>query len=123
MDLPLPPVITPEQLQMELAFVAATPGATPPLIIDVRRSAAWQNATDMIGTFWRRDPELLASWSGDLPSGRTIVVYCVHGHEVSQNVARGLCAAGLSARFLDHGIEGWRAAGGSMQARTALEAD
>jgi Fe-Mn family superoxide dismutase len=40
-----------------------------------------------------------------------VVVYCVHGHEVSRSTAMQLRAAGLRARFLRGGIEGWQAAG------------
>ena len=41
-----------------------------------------------------RPPEQVASWSRDLPAGRPIVVTCVHGHEVSQNVAKALNQVG-----------------------------
>ena len=36
-------------------------------------------------------------------------MYCVHGHEVSQNAAKA-----LGARFLEGGIEAWREAGGEL---------
>jgi len=38
---------------------------------------------------------------------RPIVVYCVHGNEVSQEVAAALIAAGIDAVCLDGGIVGW----------------
>jgi hypothetical protein len=38
-------------------------------------------------------------------------VYCVHGHQVSQGVARALRAQGRAAHFLVGGIEAWRAQG------------
>ena len=37
------------------------------------------------------------------PRGASVVVYCVHGHEVSQNAAKA-----LGARYLEGGIEAWR---------------
>jgi hypothetical protein len=37
-----------------------------------------------------------------------VVAYCVHGHEVSQNAAAALAAAGLTAHWLDGGITAWR---------------
>jgi hypothetical protein len=40
-------------------------------------------------------------------------VYCVHGHEVSQDAAASLNAAGFDARYLQGGIAGWRAHGGA----------
>jgi hypothetical protein len=42
-------------------------------------------------------------------------VYCVHGHEVSQNAAKALRDAGFNACFLDGGIEeGWKGNGGAV---------
>ncbi len=69
----------------------------PPLVIDVRKAPAFLAAPDMIRGALRRDPQAL----GDLP-GEDVVVYCVHGHEVSQNAARA-----LGARYLEGGIEHW----------------
>ena len=62
-------------------------GSAPPLIIDVRRRPAFSAATDMIAGALRRDPEAASQWARALPAGSTAVVYCVHGHEVSQGVA------------------------------------
>src|SRR5205814_10684183 len=43
------------------------------------------------------------------------VVYCVHGHEVSQNAARALAQSGIPARYLEGGIEeGWKAKGAPL---------
>jgi len=36
-----------------------------------------------------------------------VVVYCVHGHEVSQGVTRALRTAGVDAAYLEGGIAGW----------------
>ena len=72
-------------------------GATPPLVVDVRRKPAFLAAPDMIRGALRRDPEALGSLPGD-----NVVVYCVHGHEVSQNAAKA-----LGARYLEGGIEHW----------------
>jgi carboxylate-amine ligase len=40
-----------------------------------------------------------------------VLVYCVHGHAVSRGVLLQLRAAGIDARFLRGGIEGWQASG------------
>jgi hypothetical protein len=56
-----------------------------------------------------------ADWSRTLPRARNVVVYCVHGHEVSQNAAKALRDAGFNAHFLDGGIEeGWIGNGGAV---------
>src|SRR5262245_45558652 len=84
----------------------------PPLVIDVRRQATFLAASDLIRGALRRDPEQVERWKGGLPAGRAVIVYCVHGHEVSQGVARA-----LGCRYLEGGIEAWRAAGGELASR------
>jgi len=70
----------------------------PSLVIDVRRHDTFQGATDMIeGALWR-DPERVAEWACELPRASDVVVYCVHGHEVSQGVAKALRESGRTAR-------------------------
>lgn len=101
--------ISPKELKIELA------GVQPPLVIDVRRTPAFLGANDMIAGALRRDPATVANWSRALPRARDVVVYCVHGHEVSQNAAKALRDAGLGARFLEGGIEeGWIGNGGAL---------
>jgi rhodanese-related sulfurtransferase len=100
--------ISPRQLQAQHGRAAA------PLLIDVRRQPAFDADAEMIaGATWR-DPFAIADWTKFLPRHRDIVVYCVHGHEVSKNAAAALVAAGLAARYLDGGIEQWRAGGGML---------
>jgi rhodanese-related sulfurtransferase len=72
-------------------------GENPPLVVDVRRKPAFRAASHMIHGALRRDPEKLGALPGD-----NVVVYCVHGHEVSQGAARA-----LGARYLEGGIEAW----------------
>jgi rhodanese-related sulfurtransferase len=87
----------------------------PPLVIDVRRAPAFTAATDMIAGALRRDPEAVGAWAKSLPSASTVVVYCVHGHEVSQGVAQALNTTGIKASYLEGGIEeGWKARGGEL---------
>jgi len=89
----------------------------PPLVIDVRKRERFREAADLIrGAVWR-DPLLVADWSKTLARTAKIVVYCVHGHEVSQGAAKALREAGMDARFLEGGIEGWRESGGELAAR------
>ncbi len=92
----------------------------PPLIIDVRRPTVFQSASDMIeGALWR-DPERVSEWAGELPRASRVVVYCVHGHEVSQGVAKILGERGIEARYLQGGIEeGWKTAGGPLDRKPA----
>jgi hypothetical protein len=71
----------------------------------------------MIAGALRRDPEQVAQWANSLPGGRKVLVYCVHGHEVSQNVAKALKASGLDADFLEGGIEAWKSKAGALDAK------
>ena len=98
--------------------LSAIRGDRPPLIIDVRRRPAFQAATGMIaGALWR-DPERVADWAGELPRASRVVAYCVHGQEVSQGVAKALAGRGLSAQYLEGGIEeGWKAEGSALDAK------
>ena len=77
----------------------------PPLVIDVRRNPRFQESGYLIKGALRRDPDAVEQWKNALP-GSEVVVYCVHGHEVSQNAAKA-----LGARYLEGGVEAWREAG------------
>jgi superoxide dismutase, Fe-Mn family len=81
------------------------------LLLDVRRAGVFEQARSMIpGARWC-DPAAVATWVADLPAGREVLVYCVYGHEVSRATAMRLRAAGLNARYLRGGIDGWQATG------------
>ena len=95
--------ITPAALRQSLA------SSRPPLVIDVRRNARFREAGSLLRGALRRDPDKIESWKATLPKGAEVVVYCVHGHEVSQNAAKA-----LGAKYLEGGIEAWRAMGGEL---------
>jgi rhodanese-related sulfurtransferase len=81
--------------------------AVAPVVIDVRRSAVFAADNRMIVGAIRRNSDEVKDWRQDLPPGRAVVVYCVHGQEASRGAASALIAAGLDARYLEHGIAGW----------------
>jgi Fe-Mn family superoxide dismutase len=92
-------------------FAATQDEVEQTLLLDVRRAAVHQQSTSMIpGARWC-DPAAVDRWAGDLPAGRSVVVYCVYGHEVGRATALRLRAAGFDARYLQGGIDGWKAAG------------
>lgn len=95
----------------------ALASATPPLVIDVRRREAFLKDTKTIAGSLRRDPDRVESWAQELPGAERIVVSCVHGHEVSQGVARALGAGGRDACFLEGGFADWQAAGGACDSK------
>ena len=97
--------INPESLKIELAGKH---------IIDVRRKNDLDASTEQVpGATWH-DPEQLAQWADSLPKNQHIVLYCVRGGSVSNSVVDALQAKGLKARFIEGGIEGWKAAGGQV---------
>lgn len=90
------------------------------LVIDVRRAGVFDKASTVIpGARWR-DPAAVNAWAAELPTDRDVVVYCVYGHEVGRSTALRLRAAGLNARYLQGGIDGWQAAGRPTQAKETL---
>ena len=86
----------------------------PPLVIDVRKKSTFLGAPDLIRGALRRDPQHVAEWKKTRPGEADVVVYCVHGHEVSQGAAKA-----LGARYLEGGIEAWRASGGELFGKPA----
>jgi rhodanese-related sulfurtransferase len=81
----------------------------PPLVIDVRKQDRFLESPYLLRGALRRDPAQVVSWKNTLPKAASIVVYCMHGHEVSQSVA-----AALNARYLEGGFEAWREADGEL---------
>jgi Fe-Mn family superoxide dismutase len=109
----------PSLLPETLMGLLKTP--SPPLVVDVRKRPAIEAAPEMLPDAVWRDPHAVEQWAAELPSGRSVVVYCVHGHEVSRGVRDALRRRGVMAGIIEGGIEGWRAAGGPIV--TAQEGD
>ena len=99
----------------DLAATLGTAGA--PLLIDVRRQPRFEESNVVIPGSLRRTHDQVAAWEAALPRDREIVVYCVHGLEIGSDAAAELRAAGVRARFLEGGIEGWEEAGGPVMAK------
>jgi len=94
--------VSPSALSLSLGTAAA------PVLVDVRRNEAFKADDAMIAGAIRRTPEEVGHWAASLLSGKPVVAYCVHGHEISQGVAQALRCAGIPATFLKGGITGWR---------------
>jgi rhodanese-related sulfurtransferase len=102
------------------ALQSAIRDRKPPLVIDVRKQPAFKSATEMVAGTLQRDPEQVAKWARELPGASTVVVYCAHGHDISQGVAEALNAYGIKALYLEGGIEeGWKAQKGELDRKPA----
>src|SRR6478735_1340257 len=89
----------------DLAKVAGT--ARAPLLIDVRREEIFKAANDMIAGAIRRSPDAIEQWQSDLPDRKPVVVYCVHGAQVSQGVCLALGNKRVGVSYLAGGIAAW----------------
>ena len=94
--------ISPDDLYARLGTAKA------PVLVDVRRRDAFEADDRLIVGAARRLPDEVAHWRQHLPAGRSVVAYCVHGHEVSQGVAAVLHNAGIQAAYLQGGIAEWK---------------
>jgi len=87
-----------------------------PMIFDVRKEPAYLESTQILPTARWNNHETIAS-DLDITIGTRIVVYCVHGHEVSQTAARLLRETGHNVQYLEGGFEGYVEAGGPTSPR------
>ena len=93
--------------------------ADAPVVVDVRRLVAFEKAERMVATAVWRDHVAAAEWGLALPE-ENVVVYCVHGQQVSQAAVALLQAQGVEARYLAGGFDAWREAGGVTTAKKQM---
>ena len=79
--------------------------ADSPLLLDVRCEAKFAESACLLAGAIRCAPEHVAAFVQAQPP-REVVVYCVYGHNVSQDAAAELRAAGWNAVALAGGFEG-----------------
>jgi rhodanese-related sulfurtransferase len=108
--------ISPAELASRLGHADA------PLVLDVRRRPRFDASPRILPTARYCAPEDVADFARSQPP-REVVVYCVYGHEVSQNAAATLRAAGWHARFLLGGFEGGEPGADSPQDIAQWRAD
>lgn len=82
------------------------------LVFDVRSEADYAASNEIIpGAMWK-NPEKIDAWINALPRTLDVVIYSVRGGGVSNSVVDRLQTEGVKARFIEGGIEAWKAAGG-----------
>jgi rhodanese-related sulfurtransferase len=87
------------------SFNALLGRSNAPLVLDVRRQARFDESPRLLACAQRCAPDEVASWAASKPAGN-VVVYCVYGHNVSEEATRTLHAAGWRAHRVAGGIEG-----------------
>lgn len=84
------------------------------LVLDVRRAADYAASHEIVpGAFWK-DPDKIDAWVTALPKTQDVVIYCVRGGSVSNSVIDRLHAEGIKARYIEGGLEAYKAAGGAL---------
>ena len=83
------------------------------IVLDVRREADYSASAEAVPSSVWHNPEQIDTWICNVDKDREVVIYCVRGASVSNSVVDKLKAAGVKARFIEGGIEGWKAAGGN----------
>lgn len=116
-------MITPKSARTVEELRRRIGSAASPLMFDVRRRPSFETAERMIAGARYRPHDLVRDWGRALPAEAEIVVYCVHGHEVSQAACAALQAMGRKASYLEGGFEAWLAAGGATRLREVSELD
>ncbi|MCR4300091.1 MAG: rhodanese-like domain-containing protein [Sulfuricaulis sp.] len=89
----------------------------PVTVLDVRRQNDFAaDGVTLPGAQWK-NPEQMTEWSKTLPQDKEVVIYCARGGSVSNSVLDHLLAQGVPARYIEGGIEAWKAAGGATAAK------
>ena len=78
-------------------------------VFDVRLKEDHVEVTHPVPTAEWRNPHEVAEWSQQIGDIDEVIVYCVHGHHVSQSTRDALRQQGIKARILEGGIEAWTA--------------
>lgn len=81
-----------------------------PVVVDVRPGGDFRDDLRLIPGSVRRSISDIAHWSSDL-AGRSAVVVCRQGRDLSHGAAAYLRQAGVVAETLEGGFDAWEAAG------------
>jgi rhodanese-related sulfurtransferase len=126
-----PPPSTPASSLMASATQTATispsqlrgllQSPNPPLVLDVRRAPKFTASQRLLyGAQWCAPEDVAAFAKAQTP--RTALVYCVYGHNVSEDAVATLRAAGWDASALAGGIEGGEGGVDALQNTTLWRA-
>jgi len=96
---------------LELSRLSGT-SAWPTVVASTRCFKFEEEARAIAGSVWRDHMET-GIWGPELAKlGTPIIVYCLHGHNVSQMAVARLRSQGFDARHLEGGIDAYEEVGG-----------
>ena len=96
-------------------LAAELQGPDTVVLLDVRREQARANAGSQIpGAIWR-NPAHWLDWKDEFAQAPRVLLYCVHGHEISQGLTATLRAMGVNAAYLVGGFGEWQRTGQPVQ--------
>ena len=98
-------------------LVALIGGNACPPLVDVRREPIFRQSETLIPTSVWRDHLRAREWARDY-AGAVPIVFCAHGHNLSELAAALLRQEGIEARILEGGMDAYLAAGGPTARRT-----
>jgi rhodanese-related sulfurtransferase len=81
-----------------------------PTLVDVRTADEYKAHPRLVPGSMKRSCSAPSDWAGEI-SGRSAIVICEQGGELSQGTAAWLRHAGVPADTLEDGFAGWRKAG------------
>lgn len=77
-------------------------------LLDVRRKNDLEADPALIpGAEWK-DPTIASTWAEELRPDQEVIIYCVRGGAVSKSTMETLRAKGLSVKYVEGGLAGWK---------------
>ncbi|MEO1199796.1 MAG: rhodanese-like domain-containing protein [Pseudomonadota bacterium] len=74
-------------------------------LVDVRKELAYRESGQTVQDARRVLPDNVAAWARSLRPDTKAIVFCVHGHEVSQTAAVTILSHGIYTRYVAGGFE------------------
>lgn len=109
---PNDPRISPHRLTAESALRLAADGVVR--LLDIRKAPAREASARGLARVDWLDPRRIGPAAAPISDPRPLALFCVHGHEVSQNACETLRNSGRLAYFVVGGFEALAAAGADL---------
>ena len=100
--------ITPAELQAKLKEKMNVQ------LLDVRRKNDLDSEPSLIPSAVWHDPTEANTWADELSSDKEVVIYCARGGSVSKSTMETLRTKGLTVRYVEGGLAGWKDSGGEI---------